>query len=111
MKGVVFQTSVRMITMNEPTRDANGSDDRPSRSGTKPLVGWNAYSHANAATTVTIPYGISTAVRTAPRAKIARYITSAISMPIPSSIPTETTVMNAVLKTSVHHVDEVSTSA
>ena len=42
MKGVVFQTSVRMITRNDPDRDANGSCERPRSEGTNPLVFWNA---------------------------------------------------------------------
>ena len=50
------------------------------------------------------------AARTGPRPKIARCITSAISMPSTSSIATETTVMRRVVPTSDHHVVEVSTS-
>jgi hypothetical protein len=43
-----------------------------------------------------IPYGTSTEVRTAPRPKMARCMTSASPMPSTSSIATETTAMNAV---------------
>ncbi len=75
-----------------------------------PDSGENAYRHAKAATTVTIPYGISTAARTAPRPKIARCMTSAMAMPSTSSMDTEEIVMISVLDTSVHHELEVSTS-
>ena len=77
---------------------------------TNPLAGSKAKNHANAATTVMIPYGIRTDVRTSPRPKIARCMTSAIAIPITSSIATETTVMKAVLKTPCHHRSEVSTA-
>jgi hypothetical protein len=59
---------------------------------------------------VTIPYGISTDARTAPRPKIARCITSAIAMPSTSSIDTDATVMISVVPTSLHQVLDVSTS-
>ena len=74
------------------------------------MVGWNANSHAKAATTVTIPYGTRIAARTGPRPKMARCMTRAIAIPSTSSIETETTVMNTVLNTSVHQVLEVRTS-
>ena len=77
---------------------------------TKPLLGSNAKNHANAATTVTIPYGISTAVRTSPRPNSARCMTSARTMPSTSSMATEMTVTSVVLKTSCHHSGEVSTA-
>ncbi len=51
MNGVVFQTSVSTMMPIEPHRS-------PSRScsvSTKPDSGENAYRHAKAATTVTIP--------------------------------------------------------
>ena len=44
------------------------------------------------------------------RAKIARYIACAISMPSTSSSVTEMTVMNSVLPTSVHQVLDCSTA-
>ena len=112
MNGVVFQTSARMITSSEPFLVLSGcaSSEISGSPATKPLVGSKAYFHANAATTVTIPYGIRIAARTGPRPKIARCITSAIAMPSTSSIATETTVMISVVKTSVHQVLEVSTS-
>ena len=69
---------------------------------TKPVSGANANCQAKAATTVTIPYGIRTEVRTTPRPKIARCMTSAIVMPSVSSIETEITLRKTVLKTSVH---------
>ena len=77
---------------------------------TKPLDGSKAKNHANAATTVTMPYGISTAVRTSPRPKIARCMTSATTMPMTSSIATETTAMNVVLNTPCHHKSDVRTA-
>jgi hypothetical protein len=57
MNGVVFQTSVRMITMNEPLRSPSGSavSEISGSPWTKPVVGSNANFQANAATTVTIP--------------------------------------------------------
>ena len=64
----------------------------------------------NAATTVTMPYGISTDARTGPRPKIARCMTSAMIMPSTSSRATEQTVMNNVTPTSLHQVLDVSTS-
>ena len=76
----------------------------------KPVVGSNANFQANAATTVTMPYGIRIAARTAPRPKIARCMTSAMAIPSTSSIETEKTVITSVLKTSVHQVLDVSTS-
>src|SRR3954447_7411426 len=106
MNGVVFHTSVAMITRNESRRLENGSVSGPR---TKRVAGLNAYFQANAATTVTIPYGIRIAVRTGPRPKIARCITSAISIPSTSSIATDDTVMITVLSTSSHHVLELST--
>ena len=42
-------------------------------------------------------------MRTTPRPKIARCMTSAIAIPSANSIETEITVMKTVLKTSVHH--------
>ena len=45
------------------------------------------------------------------RAKIARYIACAISMPSASSSSTETTVMIIVLEKALHHVLEESTVA
>ena len=56
-----------------------------------------------------IPYGIRIDVRTAPRPKIARCMTSASSMPSTSSIATETTVMITVCSTSCHQTGEVRT--
>jgi hypothetical protein len=44
-----------------------------------------------------------------PRPKIARCMTRAIAIPRTSSIETEITVMNSVLKRSCHHRLEVST--
>ena len=52
---------------------------------------------------------MSTVVRTGPRAKIARNMTSAMVIPSTSSIATETTAMNTVLKTDSHHSGELST--
>ena len=57
-----------------------------------------------------MPYGIRIAARTGPRPKIARCMTSAISMPSTSSMATDTTVMISVVATSDHHVLDVSTS-
>ena len=74
------------------------------------MAGSNARRHANAATTVTAPYGTSTEARIAVRAKIARYIACAISMPSASSSSTETTVMIIVLLNALHHVLEESTA-
>ena len=113
MNGVVFQTSAMMITANALKRSPNQALSSAISGSplTKPVAGSNANCQAKAATTVTIPYGISTAVRTTPRAKIARYITSAIAMPSASSIATEMTVTKSVLKRSCHHSSELSTVA
>ena len=48
-------------------------------------------------------------MRTTPRPKIARCMTSAIAIPSTSSIATEVTVMKTVLKRSVHQRSELST--
>jgi hypothetical protein len=111
MKGVVFQTSARMITTSEEFRSPNHalSSATNGRSFTKPVSGSNAKNHANAATTVMIPYGMRTEVRTAPRPKIARCITSAIAMPSTSSIATDTTVMKTVFHSDFHHRPDVRT--
>ena len=58
---------------------------------------------------MTAPYGTSTDARIAVRAKIARYIACAISIPMTSSSVTEQTVMISVFQTSCHHVLDVST--
>lgn len=76
---------------------------------TKPVSGANANCHENAATTVMIPYGISTPTRTTARPKSARYMISAITIPSTSSIATAITVMKAVLKTSCHQSSDEST--
>src|SRR4051812_43530292 len=110
MKGVVFQTSAKMITMNEPQRVVNSGVSKLNRLFTKPVAGSKARRQANADTTVTAPYGTSTDARMAVRAKIARYIACAISMPSTSSSVTEQTVMISVLPTSIHHVLDVSTA-
>ena len=112
MNGVVFQISARMITKSEPSFVVSGcqSSGTSGSPNTKPLVGSKAYLQPNAATTVTMPYGIRIAARTGPRPKIARCMTSAMSMPSTSSIATEITVMIRVVTTSFHHVLEVSTS-
>ena len=50
-------------------------------------------------------------MRTTPRPKIARCMTSAIAIPSTSSIATEMTMTKTVLKTSVHQRSEVRTAA
>ena len=55
MKGVVFHTSERMITANEPARVVSGGVERPSHWVANPVAGLNASDHANADTTVTAP--------------------------------------------------------
>ena len=52
---------------------------------------------------------IKTAARTAPRPKIARYMTSAMSIPIVNSRATEIAAITIVLRKSCHHSDDVST--
>src|SRR5687768_6535693 len=111
MNGVVFQTSAVMITNIEPQCVVSGGGSRLNRLTAKPVAGSNARRHANAATTVTAPYGTSTEARIAVRAKIARYIACAISMPSASSSNTEQTVMISVFQTFVHHVLDVSTAS
>ena len=49
-----------------------------------------------------MPYGIRTAVRTAPLPKIVRCITSASAIPSTNSMATETTVMASVTANAVH---------
>src|SRR5215216_1773958 len=111
MNGVVFQTSAKMTTRNEPQRVVNSGVSNPNSLLTNPVAGSNASRHAKAATTVTAPYGTSTEARTAVRAKMARYIACAISMPSTSSSSTEMTVMIIVLLNALHQVLEVSTVA
>ena len=67
------------------------------------MPGVQAYCQLNAATTVTMPYGISTEVRTSPRAKIVRCMTKATAKPSTSSIVTETTVITTVTPKACHH--------
>src|SRR5918998_5379592 len=110
MNGVVFQTSAKMITMSEPVRFVNGGVSIQKNWVAKPVAGSNARRHASAATTVTAPYGTRTDARIAVRAKIARYIACAMSMPITSSSATEQTVMISVVSRSFHHVVEVRTA-
>jgi hypothetical protein len=111
MNGVVFQISAMMITANELKRSPNQALSSAISGSwlTKPVVGSNAYCQENAATTVMIPYGIRTETRTIPRPKIALYMTRAMIIPSTSSIETAITVMNSVLKTSVHHSSDVRT--
>jgi hypothetical protein len=52
MNGVVFQTSVRMITRNADQRSVSQAVSTPSQGLTKPVTGSNANFHASAATTV-----------------------------------------------------------
>ena len=72
------------------------------------MPGVQAYCQLNAAATVTMPYGTSTAVRMTPRPKMARCITIATAIPRTSSIATDTTVMSTVIPNACHHrsVDE-----
>src|SRR3954463_15798702 len=109
MNGVVFQTSAKMMMNSDPQCVVSGGGSRLKRATAKPVAGSNASRHAKAATTVTAPYGTSTDARIAVRAKIARYIACAISMPSTSSSTTETTVMNIVLPKSRHQVLDDST--
>ena len=109
MNGVVFQTSAKMITNIDPQWVVSGGGSRLNSCTAKPVAGSNASRHANAATTVTAPYGTSTEARIAVRAKIARYIACAISMPSTSSSTTEMIVMNTVFPRSFHQVLEPST--
>ncbi len=51
---------------------------------------------------MTIPYGIRIAVRTTPRPKMVRCMTSASARPRTNSIATEMTVMARVTKNAVH---------
>src|SRR5687767_7846366 len=111
MNGVVFQTSAMMITKNDPDLVVSRGFSMPKVSLTKPVAGSKASRQANAATTVTAPYGTSTDARIAVRAKIARYIAWAMSIPSTSSSATEQTVMIIVLPTAVHHVLEVRTAS
>src|SRR3954452_6029068 len=109
MKGVVFQTSAKMITNIEPQCVVSGGGSRFSHETTKPVAGSNASRHAKAATTVTAPLGTSTEARIAVRAKIARYIACAISMPSASSSVTEMIVTNTGLRNALHQVLDEST--
>ena len=102
-----------MITLNALPRSPNQalSSAMNGRLLTKPLLGSKAKNQANAATTVTIPYGIRTDVRIRPRPNSARCMTSARIMPSTSSIATEMTVTSVVFQTSCHHSGELSTAA
>ena len=55
MKGVVFQTSAKMMTTIEPLCVVSGGGSRLNRFTAKPVAGSNASRQANAATTVTAP--------------------------------------------------------
>ena len=74
------------------------------------MLGVQAYCHPNAATMVTIPYGMSIVVRTVPRPKIVRYMSSASSMPSTSSTATDAAVMTIVTVSACHQNGELSTA-
>ncbi len=65
-------------------------------------MGVHAKYHENAATTVTMPYGMSATVRTSPRPTSVRCMISARPMPSTNSIATDTTVRNIVVPNAVH---------
>ena len=110
MNGVVFQTSAAIAMKIVGHVSVSGSVSQLNSAGTKPPSALeNASRHAKAATTVTMPYGISDAVRTRPRPTSARCMTSASSMPSTSSMATDTTVMKTVRPRSDHHRLELST--
>ena len=73
------------------------------------MPGVQAYRQENAATTVTMPYGISAAVRTSPRPTRVRCMISANPMPSTSSTATVTTVISMVTPNAVHQNSLVST--
>ena len=102
MNGVVFHTSVRMITKSDVPRSVSHARSVLNHESMKPVPGVNANFHARAATTVMIPYGTRIDARTIPRPKSARYMTTASSIPSTSSIATEITVKSTVVLKSSH---------
>ncbi len=66
------------------------------------MSGVHAYCQLNAATTVTMPYGIRMDVRTVPRPNSVRCMSRASSMPSTNSMITEITVMIAVTFNACH---------
>ena len=109
MNGVVFHTSVAMITNSEVSTLREPGAVRAEPFVDEPGSGVNANCQASAATTVMIPYGTRIVVRTSPRPTSARCITRASAMPITNSIATEITVISTVVSRSVHHLFDVKT--
>ena len=103
MKGVVFHTSVAMMTKSDDPRSVSHARSVSNHESMKPVPGVNANFHASAATTVIIPYGMRIDARTIPRPKSARCMTTASAIPSTSSIATEITVKSTVVLKSSHH--------
>jgi hypothetical protein len=74
------------------------------------VSGVQANCQLNAATTVTMPYGISTTVRVSPRPRIVRCMISASARPSTNSIATETTVISNVMPNALHQYPDDSTA-
>src|SRR5690348_4813212 len=103
MNGVVFQTSVTMMTISDEPRLFSGGDVRFQK---PPMFGETANWKANAETTVMMPYGSRMAVRTVLRPKMARCMNSASPIPRTSSMITDTaTMMNVLAMTSQNFVE------
>ena len=66
MKGVVFHTSVAMMTKSDDPRSVSHARSVLNHESMKPVPGVNANFHASAATTVIIPYGMRIDARTIP---------------------------------------------
>ena len=103
MKGVVFHTSVAMMTKSDDPRSVSHARSVLNHESMKPVPGVNANFHASAATTVIIPYGMRIDARTIPRPNSARCMTTASAIPSTSSIATEITVKSTVVLKSSHH--------
>src|SRR5690606_36498117 len=104
MKGVVFQISDNEIaTMEDQNCPKKSKLERLNQGLTNPESGARANRHANADTTVMMPYGTRIEVRTIARPTTMRCITMANAKPMTSSTATVMTVIRTVTPTSRHH--------
>ena len=95
-----------MITANDDQRSPSHA-----RSVRNDRLGVARYCQANAATTVMIPYGSSSAALSARRPASPRRRISAMPSPAASSRPTASTVMTAVAARSAQNTGADSTAA
>jgi hypothetical protein len=106
MKGAVFQTSARMITIRACGSDPSQTVCVPRSVFTKPYGDTNIVRHMTAVTTVSTAHGTSTVVRRSPWPRKAACIASAMPRPISSSSVTDDTVKMSVCLSAAHHSED-----